>query len=115
MRKPRNYALFLLSLGTLSAFPRLLPAQQENGEQVEELGDVTVKATRVEKSSLRVPAAVSVIDQNEIQLGMQQLGLDESMRRVPGLFFQDRYNFAQDLRIAIRGFGARSNFGIRGI
>ena len=28
---------------------------------------------------------------------------------------QNRYNFAQDLRVSIRGFGARSAFGIRGI
>ena len=51
----------------------------------------------------------------EIQRGRQQLGLDEALVAVPGLFFQNRYNFAQDLRIAIRGFGARANFGIRGI
>jgi len=63
----------------------------------------------------RVPAAVSVVTQDEIQLGRQQLGLDEALTRVPGLFMQNRYNFAQDLRISIRGFGARSAFGIRGI
>ncbi len=37
------------------------------------------------------------------------------MSRVPGLFMQNRYNFAQDLRLSIRGFGARAQFGIRGI
>jgi iron complex outermembrane receptor protein len=62
-----------------------------------------------------VPAAVSIVNQDTIQLGRQQLGLDESLSRVPGVFMQNRYNFAQDLRVSIRGFGARANFGIRGI
>ena len=34
---------------------------------------------------------------------------------VPGVFVANRYNFSQDQRISIRGFGARSVFGIRGI
>ena len=83
--------------------------------QTEQLEDITVQATRVDKSLYEVPAAVGVVNKDDIQLGRQQLGLDESLNNIPGLFFQDRYNFSQDLRIAIRGFGARSNFGIRGI
>ncbi|MEM9058567.1 MAG: TonB-dependent receptor plug domain-containing protein, partial [Pseudomonadota bacterium] len=77
--------------------------------------EIVVRATRVDKAPLEVPAAVSVVGRDDVQLGRQQLGLDESLAFVPGLFMQDRYNFAQDLRIAIRGFGARSSFGIRGI
>jgi len=62
-----------------------------------------------------VPASISVVSGDEIQRARQQLGLDEALGRVPGVFLQNRYNFAQDLRISIRGFGARSNFGVRGI
>ncbi len=79
------------------------------------LDPIIVNATRVDKSSNEIPAAISIIGQDEIQLGTEQLGLDESMGRVPGLFMLNRYNFAQDLRASIRGFGARSSFGIRGI
>jgi len=79
------------------------------------LGPITVTATRVEKNIDEIPAAVSVVGQDQIQLGNEQLGLDESLGGVPGLFMQNRYNFAQDLRASIRGFGARSSFGIRGI
>jgi iron complex outermembrane recepter protein len=86
-----------------------------HAEEPTTLREVTVKATRVEKSALKVPAAVSAVQQEEIQSPRQGLGLDESMGVVPGVFFQNRYNYAQDLRISIRGFGARSNFGIRGI
>ncbi len=76
---------------------------------------VTVTATRIPKAISDVPAAVDVVDRDAVQLARQQIGLDESLAQVPGLYMQDRYNFAQDLRISIRGFGARANFGIRGV
>lgn len=83
--------------------------------QTQDLEEVTVTATRVETSLANVPRSVTVIETQQIQRATQLLGLDESLSSVPGLYVQGRYNFAQDLRIAIRGFGARSNFGIRGI
>ena len=79
------------------------------------LEPIIVNATRVEKNSAEIPAAISTVGQDDIQLGTEQLGLDESLAGVPGLFILNRYNFAQDLRASIRGFGARSSFGIRGI
>ena len=79
------------------------------------LEEIVVTATRSQRQLSDIPAAVSVVNQLDIQQGQQLLGLDESLNRVPGLFMQDRYNFAQDLRIAIRGAGSRANFGIRGI
>jgi iron complex outermembrane recepter protein len=77
--------------------------------------DVTVTATRLPKALDEIPAAVSVVSRDEVQLARQQIALDESLARVPGVFMLDRYNFAQDLRVSIRGFGARANFGIRGV
>ncbi len=77
------------------------------------MGPIVITPTRVEKYSDEIPAAISIIGQDEIQLGTEQLGLDESLGGVPGLFALNRYNFAQDLRLSIRGFGARSSFGIR--
>lgn len=76
---------------------------------------ITITGGRIAPPVDRAPAAISVVDQDKIQRGTQQLGLDESLAGVPGLFMQNRYNFAQDLRISMRGFGARANFGIRGI
>jgi iron complex outermembrane receptor protein len=87
-------------------------AGNANGKRLEE---VLVTATRLERTLGNVPAAVSIVDEDDIQLGRQQLALDEALGRVPGLFMQNRYNFAQDLRVSIRGFGARAQFGIRGI
>jgi iron complex outermembrane recepter protein len=89
--------------------------QAEDNDQTEHLGDLTVNATRVDKSLYEIPASVSYVGMDEIQLGKQQLGIDEALVKIPGLFMQNRYNFAQDLRISIRGFGSRATFGIRGI
>lgn len=89
-------------------------AQQEAASE-ETLEEIVVTATRLPAPARQLPFAIARVDKNEIQSARQQLGLDEALAGVPGLFFQNRYNFAQDLRIAIRGFGARANFGIRGI
>lgn len=79
------------------------------------LDEIIVHATRMDKRIDEVPAAISLISKEDIQRGRQQLGLDESLAAIPGVFIQSPYNFSRDLRIAIRGFGARSNFGIRGV
>jgi iron complex outermembrane receptor protein len=77
--------------------------------------EIIVRASRIESTLLETPAAVSVIGEEEIQLARPQLTLGESLARVPGVFTQNRQNFAQDLRISIRGFGARARFGLRGV
>ena len=51
----------------------------------------------------------------QLQETRQQLSLQEYISQTPGLFSLNANNFAQDLRISIRGFGARSAFGIRGV
>ncbi|HLF30862.1 MAG TPA: TonB-dependent receptor [Xanthomonadales bacterium] len=92
-----------------------IPAVLAQAEGASALEEVVVSATRIPTEWSRLPAAVAWVDQDEIQQGRQQLGLDESLVNIPGVFSQNRYNFAQDLRVSIRGFGARANFGIRGI
>ena len=79
------------------------------------LEEVVVTATRMPVDLAELPFAAGKVPGEQVQRARQQLGLDEALASQPGLFFQNRYNFAQDLRIAIRGFGARANFGIRGI
>ena len=79
------------------------------------LDEIVVTATRRGESVRDVARSISVVGKERIQLGAQQLGLDEALAGVPGLYMQNRFNFAQDLRISLRGFGARSSFGIRGI
>ena len=76
---------------------------------------VVVTATRVEEPSLQVPASIDRIYGDELREGRAQVNLSESLGRVPGLTVLDRQNYAQDLQISSRGFGARATFGVRGI
>ncbi len=80
-----------------------------------QMEEMVITGTRGEIEIGNVPAAVSSVDGSIIQTGQQQLTLEESLKRVPGVFLQNSHNFSQAQRISIRGFGARSAFGIRGI
>ncbi|XNM90229.1 TonB-dependent receptor plug domain-containing protein [Escherichia coli] len=66
-------------------------------------------------SELDTPAAVSVVDGEEMRLATPRINLSESLTSVPGLQVQNRQNYAQDIQLSIRGFGSRSTYGIRGI
>ena len=61
------------------------------------------------------PGAVTVVDGTALRESQRQVSLAEPLARVPGVMAQERHNFAQDLQVQSRGFGARSTFGIRGI
>jgi iron complex outermembrane receptor protein len=76
---------------------------------------VVVSATRVPQPSLEIPASVDRIYGDELREGRPQVNLSESLGRVPGISVQNRQNYAQDLQIQSRGFGARSTFGVRGV
>ena len=95
--------------------PSSSPATSTDQSSEVELQPIVVTAPRVETPITEVPAAISVVESEDIQQAQPTLGLDESLVRVPGIFPQNRFNFAQDLRLSIRGFGARAAFGIRGI
>jgi len=60
-------------------------------------------------------ATADVVYGSELREGQLQINLSEGLGRVPGLVIRNRENYAQDLQVSIRGFGARSTFGIRGI
>ena len=79
------------------------------------LSDVVVSASRSEQRSFDTPASIQTIDRTTIENAGPQVNLSESLNRVPGLTILNRQNYAQDLQVSIRGFGARSAFGIRGI
>lgn len=85
------------------------------GARAQSLDDVVVTASRAQARSFDAPAAIQLVDRGAIQTGGPQVNLSESLVRVPGLTMLDRSNYAQDLQVSIRGFGARSPFGIRGI
>jgi iron complex outermembrane recepter protein len=79
------------------------------------LPEVSVSATRVERDSMDLPVAIDTIDQRVIREANPQVNLSEVLNRVPGIVVLNRQNYAQDLQISSRGFGARSTFGVRGL
>ncbi len=108
-RKLTASAVFFSALFTLSVPVAAQPPAPGASEVVE------VTATRLSRELYEMPAAVSVISAQDELRSQQALQLDEALRLVPGLYFQNRYNFAQNLRISARGFGARAPFGVRGL
>src|SRR5512145_2750317 len=81
----------------------------------QERDSVVVTATRVEQPSLQVPASIDRVQAEDIRSMRPQVNLSESLGRVPGITVQNRNNYAQDLQVQSRGFGARATFGVRGI
>jgi iron complex outermembrane receptor protein len=98
--------------GVLLSLACSLSARGESGPQ---LSPVVVTATRIAESSLDLPVSIDRVDQQAIHRGQLQVNLSESLIAVPGVSVQSRQNYAQDLQLSIRGFGARSSFGVRGV
>ena len=88
---------------------------QDPDLDMQELDTVVVTATRIATSLKKIPAAVSVFKASPLDGSRQQTSLQEYLLQMPGVFTQNANNYAQDLRISIRGFGARAAFGIRGV
>jgi iron complex outermembrane recepter protein len=85
------------------------------GESGAELSPIVVTATRVAQSSMDLPVSIDVVGKDSIHRGQLQVNLSESLITVPGVSVQSRQNYAQDLQLSLRGFGARSSFGVRGL
>jgi len=103
--------LVSLCLAALLSTPTLLDAQVEAAE----FDRVEVTATRTALTLPEVPAAVTVLQGEDLRRGQALTSLAGLLEQVPGLFVQNAGNFAQDARLALRGFGARASFGIRGV
>lgn len=74
-----------------------------------------VTVTRTVGSASAAPYAAAAIPREEIARGRATLGLDEAILTIPGVHVANRYNPSLDQRVSIRGFGARSAFGVRGV
>ena len=88
---------------------------QDSLQQKIALKEITLDAIRIKTPKRIIPFAISHRTFQASQLGLPQYSLQDYLTSIPGLYAQNTQNFAQDLRLSIRGFGARSGFGIRGI
>lgn len=84
-------------------------------EQPAPLEAVVVTATRIEQTSFDAPASVDAVFGAAAGAMQPRVNLSEGVGRVPGLVIQNRNNYAQDLQVSSRGFGARASFGTRGV
>lgn len=75
---------------------------------------INITAPAVAEQWRETAASVSVVENSDLD-GAQDFSLNQALQRIPGVFAQNRFNFAQGLRLSIRGFGARGNFGVRGV
>jgi iron complex outermembrane receptor protein len=111
----RTQRLLLCHLGILLGAGWLPLRAQTDTLPTQTLSGVTVSVARLEAPVHRVPMAVTTMQVSKLANTYQQLSLQEHLLEVPGLYTMNANNYAQDLRISIRGFGARSAFGIRGV
>ena len=102
-------------LASLAASYALTTRAQEALPQPSRLDAIVVTATRIDERAFDLPVAIDSVDATRIQQNQLQINLSESLNRVPGLVVQNRWNYAQDLQVSSRGFGARASFGVRGI
>ena len=102
-----------LAAGLLITLPAL--AAPEAGGEATTLDRVVVTATRLETvQGFDVPASVGTIALDTLD-ARSNASVSEALDGVPGLLARERQNLAQDTQLSIRGFGARSTFGVRGL
>lgn len=82
---------------------RSLPTVEVQGgsAQAQRRFDAAASSTRVEVDTFTAPTPL--------------VNLSELLAGQAGVVALDRQNYAQDLQVAVRGFGARSTFGVRGV
>jgi iron complex outermembrane receptor protein len=92
-----------------------LAAGSARAAETPPLQDIVITATRVAMPEFDVPASISDIPAAELRQDALGVNLADDIGFVPGLLARNRNNYAQDQQISIRGIGANSTFGVRGV
>lgn len=103
-----------VALATLCV-PGLLSVIRAHATEAPPLADVVVTATRVAVPAFNVPASINDVPAAALREDALGINLSDDIGFVPGLLAVDRHNYAQDQQVSIRGIGANSTFGIRGV
>ncbi|EXS21968.1 TonB-dependent receptor [Acinetobacter pittii] len=111
LRLDRLHYCILMSMGCISS---PLVWAEDLTQDVTVLPMLHVEATRTDTTYLQTPASVFRIDAPQVDTS-SQVNLTEVVKGIPSLQLRNRENYAQDLQLSMRGFGARSTFGVRGI
>ncbi|MDE2050890.1 MAG: TonB-dependent receptor [Gammaproteobacteria bacterium] len=86
-----------------------------NAAETAPLADIVVTATRVAVPAFNVPASISDVPAAALRADALGVNFSDDIGFVPGLLARTRNNYAQDQQISIRGIGANSTFGVRGV
>src|SRR5688572_25993357 len=114
MKKTTVLAMAAIAASPLYAqTPADTPAAQDGNRTLRPV--VVTPTPGVAQQAFDTPASVDVVDRETLRNSQLQVNLSEPLVRVPGVIALNRQNYAQDLQISIRGYGARSTFGVRGI
>ena len=96
-------------------FSPLIGQSQVDSTKTQALPEILIKSSRIIEAKQQLPLAITSLDIKETKDVLQQLSFNDYISSVSGLMALNTNNFSQDLRVSIRGFGARSAFGIRGV
>lgn len=109
----KNYRFLALLLLLLIVSPSLYSQDDETDTSEYKTDEIVITGTRLEQKIIDIPYPVLRINQNS-WITSRKVGVQDVLLTVPGLFLQPRYG-NHDTRITIRGYGSRSNTGIRGV
>ncbi len=113
---PSAQSLALLTLAGLALLGG--PALAQSGTPAADasaLEPVVITGSTRERKLVDAPYAITAVDATTLRSSGPMVNLSEALSRVPGLTVANRSNYAQDLQISSRGFGARAGFGVRGL
>lgn len=105
------YSSVAITMGMASTF---VWSEESSNDQIEPLPVIKVEATRTDTPYMQTPASVYRVDAPKNDQSLQ-VNLTELVKGIPSVQLRNRENYAQDLQLSMRGFGARSTFGVRGI
>jgi iron complex outermembrane recepter protein len=117
-RTPRRAALtaLVMALWPLASAAQGTAAQTAAPAATADPADtIVITGSTTGRRTADAPYAISVVSAEDLRASGPMVNLSESMARVPGLVVSNRNNYAQDLQISSRGFGARAGFGMRGV
>lgn len=81
-----------------------------------DLEEIRIEAARLTETSASAPFAVSTLRISEQRrISAPGLTLNEPFRGIPGVWVNDRNNYAVGERLSVRGMGWRAAFGVRGV
>ena len=91
-----------------------LSAHWASAQTAQPTDNVLVQSGRLTQRQFDAPTSIYTIDADTIRDSGPQVNLSDVLARAPGVVALNRNNYAQDVQISVRGFGARSAFGLRG-